>query len=134
MAKRLTETQIKEIITSFSGGKSIDALAEKFKCSKLTISRNLKKNISESSYKDLISKNKFSGQTSSNKKKNKKYNEKDSAIVGQDDYFESSSFFEITPLNEEIDKIVKQKVNEQLNQFSIIYFNKVKKNIQINEL
>ncbi len=37
-------------------------------------------------------------------------------------------------INEEIDKIVKQKVNEQLNQFSIIYFNKVKKNIQINEL
>ena len=37
-------------------------------------------------------------------------------------------------IDEEIDKIVKQKVNEQLNQFSIIYFNKVKKNIQINEL
>ena len=37
-------------------------------------------------------------------------------------------------IDEEIDKIIKQKVNEQLNQFSIIYFNKVKKNIQINEL
>ncbi len=111
MAKRLTETQIKEIIKSFSGGKSIDALAEKFKCSKLTISRNLKKNISESSYKDLISKNKFSGQTSSNKKKNKKYNEKDSAIVGQDDYFESSSFFEITPLNEEIDNSLQKDLS-----------------------
>ena len=37
-------------------------------------------------------------------------------------------------VDEEIDKIVKQKVNEQLNQSSLIYFNKVKKNIQINEL
>ena len=37
-------------------------------------------------------------------------------------------------VDEEIDKIVKQKVNEQLNQSSIVYFNKVKKNIQINEL
>ena len=37
-------------------------------------------------------------------------------------------------IDEEINKIVKQKVNEQLNQSSIIYFNKIKKNIQINEL
>ena len=37
-------------------------------------------------------------------------------------------------LNSEIDKIVKEKTNEQLNQFSNIYFNKTKKNIIINEL
>ena len=37
-------------------------------------------------------------------------------------------------LNSEIDKIVKKKTNEQLNQFSNIYFNKIKKNITINEL
>ena len=37
-------------------------------------------------------------------------------------------------LNSEIDKIVRKKTNEQLNQFSNIYFNKVKKNIIINEL
>lgn len=37
-------------------------------------------------------------------------------------------------LNSEIDKIVKEKTNEQLNQFSNIYFNKIKKNIIINEL
>ena len=37
-------------------------------------------------------------------------------------------------LNTEINKIVKKKTNEQLNQFSNIYFNKVKKDILINEL
>ena len=37
-------------------------------------------------------------------------------------------------LNTEITKIVKKKTNEQLNQFSNIYYNKVKKNILINEL
>ena len=105
MARRLTETQIQEIILSFSGGKSIDALAKKFKCSKLTISRNLKKNISESTYKDLIIKNKFSEQNSFNNKKIKNLTEKDSASASQDNYFESSSFFEITPLNEEIDNL-----------------------------
>ena len=30
--------------------------------------------------------------------------------------------------------IVKKKTNEQLNQFSNIYFNKIKKNVLINEL
>ena len=34
----------------------------------------------------------------------------------------------------EFDLIVKKKTNDQLNQFSNIYFNKIKKNIQINEL
>ena len=37
-------------------------------------------------------------------------------------------------LNSEINKIVKEKTNEQLNQFSNIYFNKVKKDVVINEL
>ena len=37
-------------------------------------------------------------------------------------------------LNSEIDKVVRKKTNKQLNQFSNIYFNKVKKNITINEL
>jgi peptidyl-prolyl cis-trans isomerase SurA len=37
-------------------------------------------------------------------------------------------------LDEEIKKIIKEKTDKQLNQFSNIYFNKVKKDIQINEL
>ena len=105
MARRLTETQIQEIITSFSGGMSVVELAEKFKCSKLTISRNLKKNIGESKYKDLINKKKSSVQSLINKKKINNITKKDSALSSNDNYFESSSFFEITPLNEEIDNL-----------------------------
>ncbi len=105
MARRLTETQIQEIITSFSSGMSVVELAEKFKCSKLTISRNLKKNIGESKYKDLINKNKSSVQPLINKKKINNITKKDSAFSSHDNYFESSSFFEITPLNEEIDNL-----------------------------
>ena len=37
-------------------------------------------------------------------------------------------------LDTEINQIIKNKTNEQLNQFSNIYFNKVKKNVIINEL
>ena len=37
-------------------------------------------------------------------------------------------------LNDEIEKIINDKTNEQLNQFSNIYFNKIKKDMVINEL
>ena len=34
----------------------------------------------------------------------------------------------------ELSELIKLKTNEQLNQHSIIYFNKIKKNTNINEL
>ena len=37
-------------------------------------------------------------------------------------------------LDQDVEKIVKKKTNQQLNQFSNIYFNKVKKDLIINEL
>ena len=37
-------------------------------------------------------------------------------------------------IENEVEKIVKEKTNQQLNRFSNIYFNKVKKDIAINEL
>ena len=37
-------------------------------------------------------------------------------------------------LDDELKRIIKKKTNEQLNQFSNIYFNKIKKEISINEL
>ena len=36
-------------------------------------------------------------------------------------------------LNKELGEIIIKKTNEQLNQYSIIYLNKLKKNVQINE-
>ena len=35
---------------------------------------------------------------------------------------------------DEVEKIINIKTNNQLNQFSLIYFNKVKKNITIDEI
>lgn len=37
-------------------------------------------------------------------------------------------------LNKEIEKITNEKVNQQLNQYSIIFYNKIKKNAEIKEL
>ncbi len=58
MAKRLTEKQKKEMSQSFSIGKTIDELSNEFNCSKLTIIRNLKRSLGESTYKELINKSK----------------------------------------------------------------------------
>ena len=37
-------------------------------------------------------------------------------------------------MKEEINKLIKLKTNQQLNQFSNIYFNKIKKNIKIDKI
>ena len=37
-------------------------------------------------------------------------------------------------LDKEVKRIVRKKTNKQLNRFSNIYFNKIKKEIQINEI
>ena len=58
MARRLTEKQIEEIIKCFENGTNIDLLSQKFNCSKLTVIRNLKKNLGELKYVDLLNKNK----------------------------------------------------------------------------
>ena len=47
------------------------------------------------------------------------------------DFKEVNKEFDI---ENEVKKIVKEKTNQQLNRFSNIYFNKVKKDIVINEL
>ena len=42
MAKRLTEKQKEEIVKSFESGTGVDALSQKYNCTKSTIIRNLK--------------------------------------------------------------------------------------------
>ena len=58
MTKRLSEIQKKELVQKFKSGKSIDFLSKEFDCTKTTVSRNLKKNLGDIKYKELIQKNK----------------------------------------------------------------------------
>ena len=68
MARRLTEEQIEEIIKCFKNGTNIDLLSQKFNCTKLTVIRNLKKNLGELKYIDLLNKNKsLVGKSKTNK-------------------------------------------------------------------
>ena len=56
LAKRLSEKNKEEIIKLFIDGITVENLAIKYNCAKLTISRNLKKEIGEKRFKDLTNK------------------------------------------------------------------------------
>ena len=58
------------MITSFCNGMTIDQLSEKYKITKITITRNLKKEIDEKKFKRLVEKNrkyKFESKDDANK-------------------------------------------------------------------
>tara|TARA_B100000482_G_scaffold190501_1_gene173749 strand:+ start:135 stop:800 length:666 start_codon:yes stop_codon:yes gene_type:complete len=57
LPKKISEIEKRKILKGFIKGISIDELSENFNCSKITISRHLKKNISENEYKDIIKRN-----------------------------------------------------------------------------
>jgi predicted DNA-binding protein YlxM (UPF0122 family) len=108
LAKRLSEKQKKEITEFFTSGKTVEELANDFNCSKLTITRNLRKDIGDKKYKELIIKNKLSWQDRENQEKNVDflYENDDNKIIYEENLhhdFISSSFTEITPLDCEIE-------------------------------
>ena len=117
MAKRLTEKQKGEIIKLFISGINIDEISKRFNCTKLTISRNLKNNLSEETYKDLLAvsksnksiKNKKQKINHSDKNENKKnkITQKDDLKTNNEEiereFLGNSEFIEITPLNYDIE-------------------------------
>ena len=125
MAKRLSEKEKKDLVDNFSQGNSLDNLAAKFNCTKVTIVRNLKRIIGESAYKDLIyeRKNDFKSlnfKENNNSLKNKNnLDTKDSnkeSFLDEELFYESSkniSFTELIPLDYEIDN------NEQKDLASV---------------
>ncbi len=122
MAKRLSVKQKEDILSSFADGKTIDVLSNEFSCSKLTISRNLKKILGEKEYKKLFIRNESKNYSlikklklGNNKVKddspkdlthkdifNKKELNNDETL---DDSFQFTPFTEIIPLDQEIDNV-----------------------------
>ena len=121
MAKRLSEEEKKQMADSFTKGETIDKLASEFNCTKLTISRNLKKIIGAQKYKQLITDNTILNKSFYQKEKNISH-EKDTQNQKNFDYEKSisnspsksnlvqdfvkdDSFREITPLDFDIDYV-----------------------------
>ncbi len=114
MAKRLSKKQKEEIIKLFTIGKTIEELSLEFDCTKLTISRNLKKNISEQKFKELIIKEKLKNQYIGSENKNnadkdtnnQKFAEENNVEENKIEEFTSiTPFVEITPLDFEIESV-----------------------------
>ena len=51
MPKKVSQKEKEQMINGFINGKTIQDLSEEFNCTKITISRHLKNNISESKYR-----------------------------------------------------------------------------------
>ena len=129
MAKRLTQKQKDEIIKGFTDGETIEFLSDKFNCTKLTITRNIKINLGESKYKELKDKNKNSKKNNINDFCEKKEDFIDTKITNditsEIDFLPVSSFMEITPLNYEIENESRKEVSsipiEEIQFPKIVY-------------
>ena len=128
LTRRLTEKQKEEIVNSFKSGTDIDALAQKYGCTKSTIIRNLRKNLGDLKYKDFINKNKsLKEKPETNKIQTNdlvktnfdneylKNDSSDTTVLNENitsSYFVPSySFFEIAPVDYEIDNSPRKELS-----------------------
>ena len=149
MAKRLTLNQKEQLVKSFQEGKTIEVLSKEFCCTTVTIVRNLKKNLGEIVYKELIDKKKKSIELNFTGNKNKKKiinelslisNRNDSLkdnIQSEDQYdnnFQNTDFIEIAPLNFSIENSSRKELSsvpiEEIEFPNIVYMI-VNKNIEL---
>ena len=117
MAKRLSEIQKEQITKLFTFGQTIEQLSETFNCTKLTISRNLKKVLGEKEYDEIIKNNILSNRTIDKNEKrvsvknninkendeNKDTNIKITTEDKSEEIFPITPFIEIIPLNYDIE-------------------------------
>ena len=117
MPKKLSETEKKEMITSFCNGMTIDQLSEKYKITKITITRNLKKEIDEKIFKSIVEKNRKNKSESKNEFNKKLDNLSNNQEVNHEEIsndivsFNQSEFIEITPLDYEINSEVQKDLS-----------------------
>tara|TARA_B100000212_G_C27286693_1_gene495495 strand:+ start:129 stop:812 length:684 start_codon:yes stop_codon:yes gene_type:complete len=122
LAKRLTNEQKEDIIQSFIQGETVSRLSKIFKCTYLTVTRNLKKSLGEKKFKEISAKNNLENKSkvikrevSRNLKKNLLSQEAclDQPLINtssnencfEDEIISSEQFIEIVPLEHEIDNL-----------------------------
>ena len=107
MAKRISDKEKKEIIEDFINKNSLEEIAKKYNFSKLTISRNLKKNLGDKKYYELLNLSKQVNELSKNTNLFDQYPtiSNDACEVLNEESYTETSFLEIAPLNYEIDNL-----------------------------
>ena len=108
MAKRISENEKKEIINDFIKSKTLEELSEKFKFTKVTITRHLKKSLGEDRFIELNKLSKKATKYENNqdldytKTLGKNLDIVSEEFISQNE-FADNTFLEIAPLNLEID-------------------------------
>ena len=107
MAKRISDIERKEIVFDFTNNKSLEEISKKYNFTKLTISRNLKKILGEDKFNEIIKSNKSEKRNLDSEQLAEKIST-DNNVKGllkelSNESFKDNTFFEITPLNLEID-------------------------------
>jgi len=122
LAKRLSEKQKAEIIQKFISGTSLDNLSNQNNCSKLTITRNLKKHFGEKIFKELFLKSKLlhneikeKSSNTSNLTLNKDNKIIQKNNISEEAYINETHFTEIIPLDCEFEN----KPQKDLSSISI---------------
>ncbi len=113
MAKKVSEIQKKEMVDNFINGKTIEQLSKDFNCTKNTVTRHLKKIISESEYKKLIKKYSQIKESSKIITQDKLHNEN---LYHQSNFkkndteslLHDSSFVELTPLDCDLENTIQK--------------------------
>ena len=107
LAKRISEKQKIEILEDFINKKTIDEISEKFNFTKLTISRNLKKSLGDEKFFQLVNISKKVKNSKDIKQISDqiKSNTIESPRENNEETLAESSFFEIAPLDYEIDNV-----------------------------
>ena len=111
MPKRISVKEKEEIIKSFLSGKTIDEIATKYNFTKLTISRNLKKNLGKVKYKEILTHSNANNYLHNDEhedisdinQENNLNNFETSNNFLKEESLSSNSFTEIVPLNYDIE-------------------------------
>ena len=122
MAKRLTNKQKEQLIQFFKDGKNIEFLSEKFECTKLTVVRNLKKNLGDLGYRELVKNRNISKEESNYEinsepkinsliQKSNNINSTDEVELMKEYSTNEETFFEIAPLNYEIENFPRKELS-----------------------
>ena len=147
MAKHLSNEQKEKLLELFLNGKTIDELAIEYDCTKLTISRNLRKNFGDAKFKSIIQKNKLyiKNKKNTNKIDKESKSSKTDFIENvpesfyshssENEFLQGSAFTEIKPLLLDVDNAPQKdytSVSLDSVKFPDIVYMVVDKNIELN--
>ena len=134
MAKRLSLQKKKEIIDLFIvSNLSIDELSNKFECTTSTIIRNLKKELGNEKFQEIIS-SESSRKILKNSKKDIKLEENQNNDFTLNDNEQSFDFVELAPLDYEIENVPRKEISSvPINdiEFPKVVYMIVNKNIEL---